>query len=642
MPDLPVRPREHQLEEESKIEFQQALPAGWIYRPKIPDYGIDGEVELVTSSGAVTGRLFNVQLKGTDEADATKALRVSLRTSTLRYFAELDLPVLVVRYHAPSKKIYARWSSDFELPVDWATQSTVTLRFDPADEWRSDTATRISFELEGFRLLRSEELPLPIAISVTVSEPMTNGFSDGELIRAIRTTCEIVPGLLRVVPGPTASHFTVRISPTQTDIDVAKLGRFAFKTAVSLAGPNPLRSLGADVGTGLGFALVAAGYPRLAGRLFASLLDQSSAINDSEAALMAALCMASDDRVNEALRLAERAVAQGQLSASQILYIGVRAALRPLNEDELTRMRTLLEEVAGRSAKAGNDVMAAAAHYNLGNLLRSIGNNRVATAQYRKAAECNPQYRDRGYFWRELAGILFSQRHFDFAARFYKKALELGEQGDCRALYADALFFAGRYVEAEHAFDQYASETEYPESEWALKSWILPVVRKVSGIDTQVRRPILAMQLAAPPRATEDEHEANFKRSLQEDALSGLAWFNEGISLAHKEYWDQAAFCFTVAALAKPNDMQAWCHAIAMAMNARNVNLLGHLVSAGYFINGESLVDSVVHFAEQQPSGFPSAVFLSSFNELVSILPRRYRLEIRRHRMPPRVPSQDA
>ena len=48
--NLPKRPRQHQLETESKRQFESAIPSSWIYRAKDQDYGIDGEVEIFDDS----------------------------------------------------------------------------------------------------------------------------------------------------------------------------------------------------------------------------------------------------------------------------------------------------------------------------------------------------------------------------------------------------------------------------------------------------------------------------------------------------------------------------------------------------------------------------------------------------------------
>src|SRR5687767_12854452 len=98
---MPKRPREHQLEDQSRNAFCVCLPPQWVFRDAVPDYGIDGTIEVFDVEGRSTGKLFLVQLKATDQADLDKALTIVLSRETYEYHRCLDLPVLIVRFHAP-------------------------------------------------------------------------------------------------------------------------------------------------------------------------------------------------------------------------------------------------------------------------------------------------------------------------------------------------------------------------------------------------------------------------------------------------------------------------------------------------------------------------------------------------------------
>ncbi|MGI9281651.1 MAG: DUF4365 domain-containing protein [Endozoicomonas sp.] len=79
---LPKRHRTHQLEAESVLEIQNAIPSTWVYRTPEYDYGIDGEVEIFDDEGIATGNKFLVQLKATDQEKLSKALKLRLRIET--------------------------------------------------------------------------------------------------------------------------------------------------------------------------------------------------------------------------------------------------------------------------------------------------------------------------------------------------------------------------------------------------------------------------------------------------------------------------------------------------------------------------------------------------------------------------------
>lgn len=102
---MPRRPGQHVSEDKSRRALDSAIPPEWIFRPQDHDYGIDGEVEIFDEEEA-TGLIFKVQLKATTEANLKRALRVRIPNDKVNYYAALRLPVLVVRYHNPSRTLY--------------------------------------------------------------------------------------------------------------------------------------------------------------------------------------------------------------------------------------------------------------------------------------------------------------------------------------------------------------------------------------------------------------------------------------------------------------------------------------------------------------------------------------------------------
>ena len=63
---MPKRPKQHRLEDKSRIKFQDVLPEMWVYRDKDKDYGIDAEIELFDKDEKAQGIVFYAQLKATE------------------------------------------------------------------------------------------------------------------------------------------------------------------------------------------------------------------------------------------------------------------------------------------------------------------------------------------------------------------------------------------------------------------------------------------------------------------------------------------------------------------------------------------------------------------------------------------------
>ncbi len=59
------RPIQHVMEDQSEQLFRSFLPAEWIARPVLKDYGVDQEVELVDQE-SVSGNRIWIQLKATN------------------------------------------------------------------------------------------------------------------------------------------------------------------------------------------------------------------------------------------------------------------------------------------------------------------------------------------------------------------------------------------------------------------------------------------------------------------------------------------------------------------------------------------------------------------------------------------------
>jgi hypothetical protein len=131
--DFPQRPEQHVSQDTSIRVFQECLPEKWIFRDQgiRNDYGLDGEVELVTETGSLRGKVAKVQLKGraqvTFNEDRVAAVG-GIKQSILRYWLALSryTNVIVVVTDNAARESYF-------TPVFWEA----TLRLDGSDETRS-------------------------------------------------------------------------------------------------------------------------------------------------------------------------------------------------------------------------------------------------------------------------------------------------------------------------------------------------------------------------------------------------------------------------------------------------------------------------------------------------------------------------
>lgn len=174
---LPQRPVQHVSEDKSKLVFQQRLPKHWIFRDlgTKNDYGIDSEVELVSTGGEVSGKIVKLQLKGrevvTFNADG-KATVGGIKQSTLRYWLELSrhTHVLAALTDNSAERAYF-------IPVFWQAASAI-------DE--GETTKSISFDME---LELGTQAGVTTFIACVLSRPWNE-------IRAVEEILRELPALL--------------------------------------------------------------------------------------------------------------------------------------------------------------------------------------------------------------------------------------------------------------------------------------------------------------------------------------------------------------------------------------------------------------------------------------------------------------
>jgi hypothetical protein len=103
---MPKRTATHITGEQAVLAFRQLLPKEWILREVSTDYGIDCEIEIVNADGLVTGAIVFAQLKGTVSENAAKQVIVQVKSSTVRYWVSLPIPVIIVRVFGTPAHVY--------------------------------------------------------------------------------------------------------------------------------------------------------------------------------------------------------------------------------------------------------------------------------------------------------------------------------------------------------------------------------------------------------------------------------------------------------------------------------------------------------------------------------------------------------
>ena len=102
-------PKQHEIDEQACRIFDSALPASWVCRPQLKDYGVDKEVEIF-EEGKSTGIIFKVQVKGTEKPGFSSddlIISFSLSVDDVGYYCEeLKVPIVLVVIDVTTSKIW--------------------------------------------------------------------------------------------------------------------------------------------------------------------------------------------------------------------------------------------------------------------------------------------------------------------------------------------------------------------------------------------------------------------------------------------------------------------------------------------------------------------------------------------------------
>jgi len=584
--------------------------------------------------GQPPGLIFLAQVKATDKPYLKAGLKLSFRVRTLSYYHSLELPVMIVRFHSPTKKFYWRWFHEFKERAD-PGQKTITLSVPPSAQWNEKTPEEITASLKMFRQLKSPSCPHPIVFNLVLPDAEVSGTPSPLLRSAIQDAARALTGILQFSEEvPFGAHPRIAISSDVLIVDLAGLKSFTWRLKEPYPKAFVTTKLPHDVLAAVAFILAKAGHFNEAAEIATSHLDQGTLAGNADVFFELLRAMARSRRVPDALRLAKKFL---QLAArpllAQWLLIVTRARTGSLQDSELEYLREVMQMFIQRATELGDAGLLAVAHYNLGNHLRGQGGPHLKAAftQYRLAAKSESGYRQRAYFWKEIAGVMYLLGHFGWAADAYEKAFQIGGERICLALRADSMMFSGKFRDALKLFEEYMKLEPKADAEWHLKNFMLSHLVDDLGMGEQKRDPNKGIKLAGIATINEGEGLTRLREAIRADALSSFAWFNLGAVFGRADVFQDAFEAYLFAGVCQPHDTEAWTRALMYGLNAIGKNSLNTpLVICGarmaYRRNGQKFLEELRKQVDQQASVFPATELMSLVADAVKDIDRMNRL----------------
>ncbi|MDQ3756325.1 MAG: DUF4365 domain-containing protein [Actinomycetota bacterium] len=558
---MPRRVRAHRLESEARRRFRDLVEDhGWVVREMDrPDYGLDDMVEVFDGDEA-TGITFYVQSRGTDD-ETPRALRVAIRREQQNYFNSFNDPVLVVRYHAPTRRILAKWFHQAD-PYPRAERSSVMLTAE--DEVTPESMEALATETRRFRAFRSAGLEWPV--SLVVRSPQIDS---REIELAIAVLLKDFPGVLRIVDAADAEppYLAVSVFDDRLVVDAGLASHTVHGPILDYALPD-----------------LAAGSILVAGLVLDDLGHRSRAADLIEASLVAkgvpadvldgvAQRLGRAGRLDVALRVAQlwSGVEDEAHHAAAVLLVSAasaQATRRPTREVQAGAQ--LVEQLAEKLGSTGSQEAALVAHLAAARMRFGVGDWVFADTDFQRAFECGLESTTRDDLLAEVAGAAHEVGDYERAVEIYSGLVDAAGRRDLGGRLADSLMRLGRLEAAMDRLRDYLAEPGFVPTIWALTYEALSFLTASGYRD--VRRDPMAAAARHEDRVRNETGEQLVDRCLdaaRADPLYEPAWRELGAHQLDEGRHGLAYGPLVLAAIAKRSP-EAWARVFVAAWRGEN------------------------------------------------------------------------
>ncbi|MGO2518510.1 MAG: DUF4365 domain-containing protein [Microbacterium sp.] len=526
--DLPTRHANHSRSSWSNRAFEHVLPREWVVHALAEDYGIDRRVE-VFEDDRTTGIFFNVQLKSTDRGSGHQPAE-SIKRTTLNYWDQTPDATLVVIAHDSTETLWYRWAH--LLPHD-ENPNTQSRQVQCERILDASSAAELAEEARAWRLAR--ELTRYVPIDVYLTGTTLYGQPAAPLKRAIAQKLATLPNYFLVAhSAPTLPYLQVCVEDTR--VMAGLRGNYSQQITWDLDGERDYSVIASDVIASLALSCAHAGAEDLCVQLLKQIASDTRLMEVNAFGYAMSLLTRREEN-DTVVTLLRRAAAVEDHPARDIALAAIASA-NPTSE----LGRAVAHSIRDAARTWTRPAMGL---YNAANALRGVDPGE-SIALYEEAAEADPAYRSRGYWWKEKGSAHWYQRQTDEAVACYREAIELGET-QAKAYLADVLMRTGRYREARDTFYD-APIWEAPEdAQWRLSYNALRLIVDELHIDQQDRDGIGIPDFYPSPADHGTEAlEATALDAIRADALNG--WAYTGLATAWSGNEDKSPLHASVAA----------------------------------------------------------------------------------------------
>lgn len=587
------RTRNHILEDKSRNAFSEIIPEKWVVRDKNKDYGIDCEVEIFDDLGNPTGFIFYVQLKATENKSSSKVKNVTFELAKIAQFQSYSIPVLIVRYSYSESILYYTWAND--ISSQKINEKTITIRF--SENRILDNMNIIHIHDYLIRYHNAIKGNFRIPINTYITTDIFNG----------RSTISIQQFFKKILLDQSKYFNLVRNE--KDSILQLKLGE--SKTYLTLS-DSVFSSIGYEVEnliedsieyfTNIFLAcfsiiLFNSNKTEHANEIFFKN-DLVKILNLREDFLMHFLPhLLVGENCEKVLNEIEGMFDVTKDNTIQNVSLLILMSSSKLNPDRQSICHNFLKKQIDYSKSKKYDLGVGISNYNLGNFLRNIGNSKEALGYYLEARKFNPEYKNKGYYYSDIAGLLFEVDKYSIAYKFYKKSIDLKTENIfAKALLGDSLLFMGEYESAIKYFDEFLTEQkeniQINKEEWYLKYFCIHSLI-LNGYPKSQKRNVSESLNSLKLK--------NIEESIEYDMLCSEAWLENGLKANKNKDTVEAFVSFTMSSLFNKENILLWVFATISGFIEEDEKYLhvSDIIRLAYYYHSENYIDLLYDYTEK-------------------------------------------
>ena len=533
---MAIRPENHITGDKAIRKIADRLiPEEWTISIPDSDYGLDMLIEVVKDN-STTGRFFFIQSKGTLEHSNNGSITYSIDVTKLKDYSSIKLPVLFVLYSKSDNKFWGRWMNIMydTLSDVQKSQKNVTLHFNDKNEIDQDYLLSIGDSIE-----------ISLTNRISIVGQQVSALYERVHNQTIKIAKQLIGLDITEDNCLTCKSIEIMYDGTPEDgLAIICKDNLKIQIPIKLESRDvlyyPFISREECPICLLDLCYVIAMF---GSQLSEKCLDYTLTFIDERVInyIPNDICFEFINRlpIEKLLKLNnffKVAVQQNRNEIVQAILMQVFLCSIKRND-----FKTLYKELIRYYLAYGDEnVLKGNFLYNLANSMREESYHE-AFSLYMKALKYEPTYKERYYWWQEVASVLYITEHYNFATNFYRKSRDLNPQlcrQDIDTLISDCLVCQGRLLEAQ------VEEKHY--------------------IDTQEKLPAsIRLKMIITDMMT----------TQNVDKFDRKHWYNLGITASQNNNFSEALSCFLFSWRLYDGDVEALAIAFIQAFNLYDMKM---------------------------------------------------------------------